>query len=346
MECIVFGADENEKKALNHALEKELELKSKSASLLQLVFAPRAELFGQSALQTLCSRAHAVSISQSDHLSSSQIKALHDCGVQLIALRHPSVSDTSLELDLLRDLKIQLARAPPVSAASLAEYTVALILNAAKGISVSSHRVAVGDLRVDGIIGFELAGKTVGFVGTGKVGILVARILRVFGCKVLAYDVTESSFMKDLGGEYVALETLWSRSDIITLHAPLVSATHHMVDKAAIDQMKTGVLLVNTSRGGLINPEAVLRGVESGKIGALAIDVFDCESADALGNDHGTKPIPDHVLRSLVAMPNVTLTPKLSTRTQENIQAIAQATISSLVQFSAGDAITHAVDLG
>mmetsp|Transcript_12643 Transcript_12643/g.27581 ORF Transcript_12643/g.27581 Transcript_12643/m.27581 type:complete len:349 (+) Transcript_12643:72-1118(+) len=339
MQCVVFGSGEVERSELSAGLRRNLGENSSHVLTLRFVSANVAS-FDVACLSLLCHDAHAVCISHLDAVRAEHFHAMHLRGVRLVVLRHASVSTALFDLDGLRACNtphpLQLARTPVLSAHVVAELTLALVLCAAKHIPAAAARVRCGDLRGDFQLGTEIHGKTAGIVGTGKVGVLVASALRALGCRIIAYDVAENDSIKTLaGGQYVPLDDLWGQSDLICLHAPLVSATIHMVDEAAVSKMKRGVVLVNTSRGKLVDSRAVRDGVLSGQIGALAMDVVDC-APGVLGVDHEFTAIPDPELRELISLPNVTITPTLATRTRESLHAVCDSVAQTLTQFALG----------
>lgn len=194
-----------------------------------------------------------------------------------------------------------------------------------------------GNFALQGLLGFDLHGRTVGVVGTGNIGLLVCKAMAGFGCRVLAYDIRPNP---ECGGEYVDLATLWAESDIISLHCPLLPSTHHIINAEAIAQMKSGVMLINTSRGGLVDTRAVIEGLKSGQIGYLGLDVYEQE-ADLFFEDLSDQLIKDDVFERLLTFPNVVITGHQAFFTQEALTNIAETTFANINAFSQGETITN-----
>jgi D-lactate dehydrogenase len=193
-------------------------------------------------------------------------------------------------------------------------------------------RVRDGNFSIEGLLGFELNEKTVGIIGTGKIGQAVTKILAGFGCKIIASDLQVNPSCLAVGATYLGLAELFARSDIITLHCPLMPQTHHIINHQAIRQMKTGVMLINTSRGGLIDTSAVINGLKSGKIGYLGLDVYE-EEADLFFEDLSDKVITDDVFARLLTFPNAIITCHQAFFTDAAIDNIAKTTISNITDF-------------
>jgi D-lactate dehydrogenase len=222
-----------------------------------------------------------------------------------------------------RGLALAVGRVPAYSPHAVAEHTLALILALNRNIHRAYNRVREGNFALDGLLGFDLHGKTVGVVGTGQIGSCVVQILRGFGCSVLVLDPVHSGECEAIGALYVDnKEELLSRSDIVTLHCPLSASTRHMVDASAVATMRRGAMLVNTSRGGLVDTRAVIGGLKSGQIGALALDVYE-EEAQLFFEDGSAHAIPDDVFARLLTFPNVLITGHQGFFTQEAMSAIA-----------------------
>ncbi len=210
-----------------------------------------------------------------DPLTAEVLKVLRDGGTRFVALRCAGFNN--LDMEKAKELGFRVARVPAYSPHSVAEHTLGLILSLNRKIHKAYHRVRDNNFSLDGLMGFDLFGKTVGIVGTGAIGTCVARILLGMGCRVLMHDVRSNSDCEALG-QYVPMRQLFQESDILTLHCPLMRETHHLVNSESIALAKRGVMLVNTSRGGLIDTKAVISGLKSGHIGGLAIDVYEEES--------------------------------------------------------------------
>lgn len=270
-----------------------------------------------------------------DDLGAAVLLRLADAGVELVALR--SAGFNHVDLDAARSIDLTVARVPAYSPRSVAEHTVALILALDRKIHRAHARVREGNFALDGLLGFDLGSRTVGIVGTGKIGAAVAKALSGFGCRLIGYDVQENPEAVAMGVEYVDLRTLWEQSDVITLHAPLTPDTHHLVDTFAIATMRPGVMLINTSRGALIDTAAVIDGLKSGKIGHLGLDVYE-EEGDLFFEDLSDKVIQDDVFSRLLTFPNVLITGHQAFFTVEALEAIAATTIANISAFEAGKA--------
>jgi D-lactate dehydrogenase len=269
-----------------------------------------------------------------DDLGAAVLLRLRDAGVRLVVLR--SAGYNHVDLEAARSVGITVSRVPAYSPRSVAEHTVALILALERRIHRAYARVREGNFSLEGLLGFDVGSRTVGIVGTGKIGLAVARLLGGFGCPLLAYDVRENPDAVDLGVEYVAREELFRRSDIVTLHAPLTPETHHMIDAFAIATMRQGVMIINTSRGALIDTTAVIEGLKSGKVGHLGLDVYE-EEADLFFEDLSDKVIQDDVFSRLLTFPNVLITGHQAFFTAEALEAIAATTVANIDAFARGE---------
>jgi D-lactate dehydrogenase len=268
-----------------------------------------------------------------DDLGAATLLRLSKTGPKLIALR--SAGFNHVDLDAAKSLGLPIVRVPAYSPRSVAEHTVALILALDRSIHRAHARVREGNLSLDGLLGFDLGSRTVGVVGTGKIGVAVARILSGFGCKLIGYDVHQNPDALELGMEYVELRALWEQADVITLHAPLTPDTHHVVDSFAISNMKDGVMVINTSRGALIDTAAAIEGLKSGKIGHLGLDVYE-EEGDLFFEDLSDTVIQDDMFSRLLTFPNVLITGHQAFFTVEALEAIAQDTIANITAFAEG----------
>lgn len=275
-----------------------------------------------------------------DELSAAVLEQLAAGQTRMIALRCAGYNN--VDLPKAGELGIRVARVPAYSPYAVAEHSVGLILTLNRKYHKAYNRVREGNFSIDGLLGFDLHGQTVGVVGTGKIGELVAKILHGFGCKIVAHDLHESAECVKLGVEYVELDELFARSDIISLHCPLTPDTKHMINAAAIRQMKPGVMLINTSRGGLIDTKAAIDGLKSERIGYLGIDVYE-EEADLFFENKSETVIKDDVFARLVTFTNVLVTGHQAFFTRNALEAIAQVTVENLQQFAAGEALTREV---
>jgi D-lactate dehydrogenase len=268
-----------------------------------------------------------------DDLGAATLLRLARTGPKLIALR--SAGFNHVDLEAAKSLGLPVVRVPAYSPDSVAEHTVALMLALNRKIHRAHARVREGNLSLDGLLGFDLGNRTVGIVGTGKIGVAVARLLSGFGCRLLGYDVNENPEALDLGMEYVALKNLWEQADVISLHAPLTPETHHIVDASAIASMRDGVMLINTSRGALVDTGAAIESLKSGKIGYLGLDVYE-EEGDLFFEDLSDTVIQDDTFSRLLTFPNVLITGHQAFFTTEALEAIAHDTISNITAFAEG----------
>lgn len=254
-------------------------------------------------------------------------------GVKNLALR--SAGFNNVDLDAARELGIRVARVPGYSPYAVAEHAVALMLALDRRIHRAYARVREGNFSLEGLLGFDLRLRTVGIVGTGQIGHAVAKILRGFGCRILAYDVQPNPDCLSLGVEYVELDRLFSESDVITLHCPLTPETYHLIDETAIAKMKPGVMIINTSRGALVDTPAAIEGLKTHRIGHLGLDVYE-EEGDLFFEDLSDRVITDDVFSRLLTFPNVIVTGHQAFFTQNALTEIARVTGENLDAFEAG----------
>ncbi len=275
-----------------------------------------------------------------DEISSGVLQHLSEGSTKLIAMRCAGYNN--IDLPKAHELGIQIARVPAYSPYAVAEHAAGLILTLNRKYHKAYNRVREGDFSLAGLLGFDLHGKTVGIIGTGKIGQIFARIMHGFGCKLLAYDVNEAEECKKLGVKYETLDELLAQSDIISLHCPLLPATKHLIDEQSIAKLKPGAMIINTSRGALINTLAAINGLKSGQIGSLGIDVYE-EEADLFFEDKSESVIQDDVFARLVTFPNVLVTGHQGFFTQNALEAIADVTVQNLKQFLAGESLENEV---
>lgn len=275
-----------------------------------------------------------------DVLDETVLTDLAARGVKLIAMRCAGFNNVNLEA--AARLNLPVVRVPAYSPHAVAEHAVALILTLNRRIHRAYNRVREGNFALEGLLGFDMYGKTVGVIGTGKIGEIFAGIMGGFGCRVLAYDVKPNPACEALGVKYLDLPDLYAQCDIISLHAPLLPSTRHMINDAAIRAMKPGVMIVNTSRGPLIDTPAVIRGLKSGQIGNLALDVYE-EEAEVFFEDHSGEVIQDDVLARLMTFPNVLITAHQAFFTDRALAQIAQITLGNIDQFAAGQELVNQV---
>ena len=268
-----------------------------------------------------------------DRLDAAVLTALASGGTRLVALR--SAGFNHVDAERARGLGLTVARVPAYSPYAVAEHTVALMLALNRKIHRAYARVREGNFVLDGLLGFDMHGRTAGIVGTGKIGTAVARILTGFGCRVLACDVAPNDACLAMGVEYVPLPAIWARSDLITLHAPLTRETRHLVDAAAIAQMVRGVMIVNTSRGALVDTSALIQGLKTGQIGSLGLDVYE-EEEHLFFQDLSSDVIQDDVFARLLTFPNVFVTAHQAFFTREALRGISQTTLDNVSAFEQG----------
>jgi D-lactate dehydrogenase len=282
---------------------------------------------------TLAADAPAVCAFVNDDLGAPTLRVLHQGGTRLIALRCAGFNQVDLKAAAALGLSVR--RVPAYSPYAVAEFTIGLILTLNRKYHRAYNRVREGNFGIDGLLGFDLHGSTVGIIGTGKIGALTARPLGAMGCKLLGCDPFPSELFTASGGRYVELETLLAQSDIVSLHCPLTPESHHLIDAAALAKMKRGAMLINTSRGGLIDAAAVVAALKSGQLGALGIDVYEQE-ADVFYEDLSNEILQDDVLQRLLTFPNVIVTSHQAFFTETALRNIAETTIANLNDFAAG----------
>lgn len=267
-----------------------------------------------------------------DAITKKVVRKLNKAGVRLIALRCAGFNNVDLEAAKTENITV--CRVPEYSPHTVAEHAVALIMDLNRNIHRAFHRVRENDYSLQGLQGFEINGKTVGVVGTGSIGIAFARIMQGFGCRVLAYDPKPNTQFKQFG-TYVSLEAIWAESDIISLHCPLVPPTYHLINDDSIAQMKQGVMLINTSRGGLVDTPSVINGLKRGHVGYLGLDVYE-EEAGLFFEDNSNRILTDDVFARLLTFPNVVITGHQAFFSREALDVIAKTTIKNIDDFAGG----------
>lgn len=278
-----------------------------------------------------------------DRLDRATLAALAKQGARLVALRCAGFNQ--VDLAAAKDSGIAVARVPGYSPHAVAEHAAALILSLNRKIHRAYARVREGNFALDGLLGFDLKGRTVGIVGTGQIGLALAAIMRGFGCEVLAFDPAPDPALQRLGGTYVDMPALLARSDIVSLNCPLNPQTRHLIDGAAIAGMKKGVMLINTSRGAVIDTHAVIEGLKSGRIGYLGLDVYE-EESDLFFEDLSDQMIQDDVFARLLTFPNVLITGHQAFFTAEAMGAIAARTIGNISAFESDGCLSDQVSIG
>jgi len=257
-----------------------------------------------------------------DDLSGTVLRQLYTDGTRFVALRCAGFNQ--VDLKVARELGIRVARVPAYSPYAVAEHTVALILALNRKIHRAYNRVREGNFSLEGLLGFDLHGRTVGLVGLGKIGRIVADIMRGFGCQVLAHD--------PMIPDSAPLAEVWPNSDIVSLHCPLTDDTYHIVNEESLAQLKPGAMLINTSRGGLVDARACIRALKSGRLGALGLDVYE-EEAELFFQDHSSRVVGDDLFMRLTTFPNVLITGHQAFFTEEALTAIARTTFENLGHF-------------
>ena len=272
----------------------------------------------------------AVCVFVNDTVNAAVIDRLHEYGVRLIALRSAGYNNVDLPAAFG---KIHVVHVPAYSPYAVAEHAIALLLTSVRRIHKAYNRTREFNFSLNGLTGFDFHGKTVGVIGTGKIGRIFIDICRGFGMNVIAYDLFPA---KDSGIAYVPLDELLEKSDIISLHCPLTEDTRHLINAAAIEKMKKGVVIVNTSRGGLIDAEALLEGIKARKVGAACLDVYE-EEADFFFEDHSNEVMQDDQLALLLSFRNVIVTSHQAFLTEEALHNIAETTVSNILACVKGE---------
>lgn len=278
----------------------------------------------------------AVIVFVNDELNAKVIEKLYESGVRLIALRCSGFNNVDVRAAFE---KLHIVRVPAYSPEAVAEHTAALLLTSVRRIHKAYNRTRDFNFSIAGLVGWNLHGKTAGIIGTGKIGRAFLNICKGMGMKILAYDKYPS---KEVDAEYVPLETLYQESDVISLHCPLADDNVHMINEEAIRQMKRNVILLNTSRGGLIDAEALLQGLLDKRIGGACLDVYE-EESDLFFEDRSGHILQDDVLARLLSMPNVIVTSHQAFLTEEALDGIAATTVQNLMDFFDGKPIPNEI---
>lgn len=271
-----------------------------------------------------------------DTINDVVIDVLEEVGVGLIAMRCAGYNNVDFEAAKGR---IKVVRVPAYSPYAVAEHALALIMTLNRKTHKAYSRTRDNNFNINGLQGFDLYGKTIGVIGTGKIGRVFAGICEGVGMKVLAYD----KFPSEASGlTYVDLDTLYAQSDIISLHCPLLKETHHIIGATSIDKMKEGVMVINTSRGGLVDTEALIEGLKEKKIGYAGLDVYE-EESDYFFEDFSEEIISDDVLARLLSFPNVLVTSHQAFLTKEALENIATTTLDSIKAYQDGDTLINEI---
>jgi D-lactate dehydrogenase len=276
-----------------------------------------------------------------DVVNAEVLNILAANGTRLLALR--SAGFNNVDLPAAAALGIAVVRVPAYSPYAVAEHTVALILMLNRKLYRAYNRVRDDNFALEGLLGFDLHGGTIGIIGTGKIGMVFAQIMHGFGCSLLGYDTFPNpQFEAISGARYVELPELLAKSDVISLHCPLTPENHHLINAGSIAQMQPGVMLINTSRGGLVDTEAVIAGIKSAQVGYLGIDVYEQE-ADLFSEDLSGTIIQDDNFQLLKSFPNVVITAHQGFFTRNALQAIAETTLANITEFEQGHSLTNQV---
>ncbi|RYY88941.1 MAG: 2-hydroxyacid dehydrogenase [Chitinophagaceae bacterium] len=283
---------------------------------------------------SLAAGSEAVCIFVNDDASAPVLKGLKEQGVKYLVLR--SAGFNNVDIEVAKGIGLRVARVPAYSPYAVAEHTVALMLALNRKLVKAHNRVRDGNFSLDGLIGFDMYGKTAGIVGTGKIGQLVAQILRGFGCRVLAFDpAPDLTWAEANGVKYVTQDELFTQSDLLSLHAPLTPQTQYLVRAETLSKMKDGVLIVNTGRGALIHTRDAITALKTGKIGYLGLDVYE-EERGLFFEDHSEEILQDDVIARLMTFPNVLITSHQAFLTDTALKNIADTTRVNLDAFAGG----------
>lgn len=269
-----------------------------------------------------------------DRLDAAVLETLAAGGTRVVALR--SAGFNHVDREAAARLGITVCRVPGYSPYSVAEHAVALILALNRKLPRAYNRVRENNFSLDGLLGFDVHSRTVGVVGTGQIGLAFLRIMAGFGSRLLAADPNPSDEVVALGAEYVNVDELFRRSDIIALHSPLTPETHHLIDDEALGLMKSGVMLINTGRGGLVDAQAVIRALKSGRLGYLGLDVYE-EEAGLFFEDLTGTVVQDDVFARLTTFPNVLITSHQGFFTEEAMAKIAETTLANVAALERGE---------
>jgi len=275
-----------------------------------------------------------------DVLNAAVIKQLADSGIQIIAMRCAGYNNIDLAAAQLHNIKV--VRVPAYSPHAVAEHAVALMLTLNRKTHKAYNRVREGNFSLEKLTGFDLFGKTVGVIGTGKIGQVFCDIMKGFGCRVLAFDLIANKELEAKGIEYLPLVQLLPQCDIISLHCPLTEQTSHIINSDTLRLMKQGVMLINTSRGGLIDTGAVIQALKTGQLGYLGIDVYEQEEKLFFHN-LSEEIIEDDVIMRLISFPNVLITSHQGFFTDEALTQIAQTTLQNISDFEEGKPLANKV---
>lgn len=280
---------------------------------------------------SLCQGFDTVCAFVNDKLDAEILRTLHDAGVKHIAMRCAGYNN--VDIDCASELGLAVSRVPAYSPEAVAEHALALIMTLNRKTHKAYNRVRDGNFDLNGLLGFTLHDKTIGVVGTGHIGAALVRLLTGFGCNILCYDPYPNEALTALGAQYTDLTTLFSTSHIISLHCPLNEQSHHLINEHSLASMQDGVMLINTSRGGLIDTRAVINALKSHKLGYLGLDVYEMES-ELFFRDHSSEIIQDDVFERLASFHNVLITGHQGFFTIEALNQIAEVTLENMIGYN------------
>ncbi len=298
------------------------------------------ELQLNSSTAVMAHGAEIVSAFVNDDLGRETLTQLAEGGTRLITLRCAGYNQ--VDLAAAKELGIRVVNVPAYSPYAVAEHTIALMLALSRKLPRAYNRVRDGNFSLDGLLGFDFYGKTLGLIGGGKIGQLVAERMRAFGCRIQIYDPYNEETCRQQGFESVDLDSLFEASDIISLHCPLNEQTWHLINRDSVAQMKAGVMLINTSRGALMDTQAVLDGLKAHHIAYLGMDVYEQEGS-LFFEDHSLDIIQDDVIQRLITLPNVIVTGHQAYFTKEALQHIAETTVSNILEYLDDKPLTYQV---
>ncbi len=278
-----------------------------------------------------------------DVLSKEVLEALAEGGTELILLR--SAGFNHVDVPAAEELGLTVTRVPAYSPYAVAEHAVGLVLALNRKIHRAHARVREGNFSIEGFMGRDVNGRTVGVVGTGKIGQVFLRIMKGFGCQLLASDPYPNPAVEELGARYVSVDELFERSDIISLHCPLTPETFHLVDEERLQRTRPGAMLINTSRGALVDAAATIDALKDGRLGSLGLDVYE-EEADLFFEDLSERVITDDVFMRLVTFPNVLITGHQAFFTEEALETISATTMANATAYATGSGDLHVVTKG
>jgi D-lactate dehydrogenase len=274
-----------------------------------------------------------------DILNEATLRALKDGGTGLVALRCAGFNN--VDIAAAAKLGLPVVRVPEYSPYAVAEHAMALLLALNRKVARAYNRVRDGNFSLDGLVGFDLHGKTVGVIGLGKIGKVFARIARGFGCRLIGYDVAQDAGLAaETGLEYVSLDRVYAESDVISLHVPLFKETFHLINRTSLARMKPCAILINTSRGALINASDLVDALKSGQLAGAALDVYE-EEEQFFFRDLSGQILQDDILARLLGCPNVLITSHQAFLTREALHNIAETTLGNITAFAEGRPLRH-----